>query len=74
MIRTSEELQQFLLDYQVYVNHTLKPARDRVRAYLERWHAPKYWERFARSGSTAYPSPIRSVMVRIKRPQLSLIP
>jgi putative GTP pyrophosphokinase len=65
----ANQFRTFLSGYEDYIQSVLKPEHRRIRAFFDRWRQPYYWARYARSSDSPYPNPIRSVFIRIKRPE-----
>jgi len=68
MIAT-QQLKQFLSDYERYEVEVLKPTEGDIQNLLSRWENPEYWEKYAIGEGVATPSPIRMALVRIKHPE-----
>ncbi|MBN2433564.1 MAG: hypothetical protein JXQ27_19005 [Acidobacteria bacterium] len=68
MVKT-EELEHFLKGYESYIEHVLKPAHHEIKRQFRRWQEPDYWRHIAAPTVSTYPSPIRTILTRIKRPE-----
>lgn len=68
-MRFYEKLEQFLLEYEEYERHILKPTYDEIKKYLNQLEAPDYWGKYTSKSIVANPSPVRTTFIRIKRPE-----
>lgn len=69
MAATPAILESFLADYARLVEHTLKPAQAAVIAELTHWQDPAHWEKYKRTSRMPLPTPVHSILSRIKRPE-----
>lgn len=65
---TLEQFRKFLSEYVTYIRTELRPEHRRVRATFEQWRKPDFWSNYASIGGV-YPSPIKAIFTRIKRPE-----
>lgn len=66
----AEQFREFLINYEIYLNEVLKPEHRKAVHLLERWQQPDYWSNYAMGrGGSVYPSPIKAIYTRIKRPE-----
>ncbi|MDY0002389.1 MAG: hypothetical protein RBU30_13930 [Polyangia bacterium] len=64
-----DQLQSFLEAYARYVRRILQPTQTEIQSLLQAWQVPEYWVKYKRTHSIPIPTPIRSTMSRIKRPE-----
>lgn len=69
MAATPAVLETFLADYARLVETTLKPGQAAIVAELTSWQDPAHWEKYKRTGRMPLPTPIHSILSRIKRPE-----
>ncbi len=63
------ELSFFLDAYARYVVDVLQPTQREVQALLESWQHPEHWSKYKTTNNIPIPTPIRSTISRIKRPE-----
>ncbi|MCP4220578.1 MAG: hypothetical protein GY765_38480 [bacterium] len=68
MIATDNMFRVFLNEYEQYIESVLRPEHQRVREFFDCWRESDYWASYSRSKG-AYPSPIKAIYTRIKRPE-----
>jgi putative GTP pyrophosphokinase len=68
-MKTKTELEGFLREYENYTRDVLIPVHEELRSYLRHWRDFDYWAAHAGGATTPYPSPVRGVLTRIKRPE-----
>jgi putative GTP pyrophosphokinase len=68
-MQREEEFKTFLQGYETHIKRILKPAYGEIRSVFDGWQRPEYWSKYAPSSGSAYPSPIKSIFTRIKRPE-----
>ncbi len=69
MAATPAVLEAFLTDYGRLVEVTLKPGQADVIAELTTWQNPAHWEKYKRTSRMPLPTPVHSILSRIKRPE-----
>jgi putative GTP pyrophosphokinase len=67
-MKSTKELQNFLEEYEKYIDTVLKPAHEEIRTQFGQWLDPIYWSSIIK-GKGSYPLPIRALYTRIKRPE-----
>jgi putative GTP pyrophosphokinase len=65
----AERLNEFLAAYAEYVKSVLQPTQIEIRALLAPWQNPSYWTKYKRTDRVPIPTPVRTAMSRIKRPE-----
>ena len=68
-MKYTNELKQFLAEYEQYELEVLKPTYDELNTFLRSWEKPEYWSKYTTGNGVATPSPIRMTMSRIKHPE-----
>ena len=63
-----EHFRRFLQDYEEYITEVLRPEHRRIKNSFEEWRKPDFWAKYASTGGV-YPSPIKAIFTRIKRPE-----
>lgn len=63
------ELTAFLDEYENHVKQVLQPTQLEIRSLLTSWQQPDYWSKYKRTNNIPIPTPIRSAVSRIKRPE-----
>ena len=69
MAATPALLETFLADYARLVETTLKPGQAAIVAELASWQDPAHWEKYKRTSRMPLPTPVHSILSRIKRPE-----
>lgn len=69
MAATPAILEAFLADYARLVETTLKPAQKDIITELANWQDPAHWEKYKRTSRMPLPTPVHSILSRIKRPE-----
>ncbi len=69
MIADPDRMGRFLQAYERYVVEVLQPTQLEIRELLERWQRPEHWEKYKRTNKIPIPSPLRTTISRIKRPE-----
>ncbi len=60
--------EQFVADYERYVEKVLSVTRDEAQKLFEGWEDPTYWERYSyKDENVAFPTPVQRIQTRIKR-------
>jgi putative GTP pyrophosphokinase len=65
----ANELSLFLDAYAKYVVEILQPTQLEIQTLLEAWQLPDYWSKYKNTSSVPIPTPLRSTLSRIKRPE-----
>jgi putative GTP pyrophosphokinase len=65
-MKYTEDLKNFLAEYEQYKTEFLKPTHDELKKLLRSWEKPEYWDKYTTGKGVATPSPIRMTMTRIK--------
>ena len=69
MKQDPEVLRAFLADYEAYVHAVLQPIQADLRERFAPWLRPEFWEKYKRTDRIPIPSPVRTTLSRIKRPE-----
>lgn len=69
MAATPAVLEAFLAEYGRLVESTLKPSQADIIAELSGWQDPAHWEKYKRTSRMPLPTPVHSILSRIKRPE-----
>jgi putative GTP pyrophosphokinase len=69
MTQDPEVLRAFLAAYEAYVHTVLQPIQADLRDRFAPWLRPEYWEKYKRTDRIPIPSPVRTTLSRIKRPE-----
>ncbi len=64
-----KHLNEFLPAYAAYVKDVLQPTQLEIRELLAPWQNPDYWSKYKRTDRIPIPTPVRTAMSRIKRPE-----
>lgn len=65
----ADELSLFLEGYAKYVVETLQPTQREIQGLMNSWQLPDYWSKYKTTSTIPIPTPIRSTLSRIKRPE-----
>lgn len=65
----TQNLKEFLQEYEEYENTILRPSLDKVNLHLNEWKKSEFWNKHISGEGVATPSPIRMIMTRIKHPE-----
>ncbi len=65
----ANKLNEFLAAYARHVKNVLQPTQLEIREKLTLWQNPDYWTKYKRTDRIPIPTPIRTAMSRIKRPE-----
>jgi ppGpp synthetase/RelA/SpoT-type nucleotidyltranferase len=65
----STVLYTFLDEYERYVKEVLQPTHLEIQKVLEIWQQPGHWGKYSDSREMFIPTPIRTALSRIKRPE-----
>ncbi len=64
-----DKLTLFLQEYEQYISAVLKPTQLEIRAILDHWQRPSYWEKYKQTNRIPIPTPVNLAASRIKRPE-----
>jgi len=68
-IDNSTVLIPFLQAYERYVKEILQPTHSDIHRVMEIWQQPGYWSKYSGSREGLIPTPVRTAISRIKRPE-----
>ncbi len=69
MASDAARLNEFLTAYANYVKGVLQPTQREMRELFAPWQHPDYWTKYKRTERLPIPTPVRTTMSRIKRPE-----
>jgi len=69
MKQDPQVLGAFLAEYETYVHTVLQPIQAELRGRFGPWMRPEFWEKYKRTDRIPIPSPVRTTLSRIKRPE-----
>ena len=69
MASEATHLNEFLTAYANYVREVLQPTQLEIRELLATWQNPDHWTKYKRTARLPIPTPVRTTMSRIKRPE-----
>lgn len=65
----AEKLSRFLQAYAEHVKTVLRPTQVEIQEVLQAWQTPAHWSKYKNTSTVPIPTPIRSTLSRIKRPE-----
>ncbi|MCP4549942.1 MAG: hypothetical protein GY835_26085 [bacterium] len=69
MNNVAQRLNEFLSEYARHVKDVLQPTQLEIRELFAAWQNPDYWTKYKSIDRIPIPTPVRTTMSRIKRPE-----
>lgn len=66
---TTRQLEEFLSEYQTYIESVLRPTQRELQEVFRSWRAPEHWAEYMTTSRQPIPSPVQRAITRIKRPE-----